>query len=250
VTQSGAPSNPFAVDPGDALPVGLQLGVRLRALIATGYLAAGEALPSVRRMAQLAGVNLSTVRVVYAHLEEHGLAISHHGQGTFVATEVKPAPELEEMATATLQGAFEAGLSPRDLADVVLACASIPGGLDSSENDGSGTSAEALEAEAIEVRDALRRQIARLEAELASYSRELSEDSQAAAPRTVVQLDSVEELEELRETLVAQLTEARLVAEQQIRTEARKRLLEESGRDNRESPGPLGRAMGQWRDEH
>ena len=46
--------NPFAVDPADELPVGLQLSLRLRALIATGRLPAGERLPSVRRLAEWA----------------------------------------------------------------------------------------------------------------------------------------------------------------------------------------------------
>src|SRR5215468_310740 len=90
--------NPFAVDPDDEFPVGLQLTLRLRALIATGRLAAGEKLPSVRRLAEWAGVNLNTVRAVYAGLEAEGLVAGHHGRGTFVAEGVRAAPELEEIA--------------------------------------------------------------------------------------------------------------------------------------------------------
>jgi hypothetical protein len=36
-----AEPNPFAIDPSDELPVGLQLTWRLRALISTGQLASG-----------------------------------------------------------------------------------------------------------------------------------------------------------------------------------------------------------------
>ena len=36
MAQSTTATNPFAVDPADELPVGLQLTLRLRALIVTG----------------------------------------------------------------------------------------------------------------------------------------------------------------------------------------------------------------------
>ena len=72
-SDTAATANPFAVDPEDDLPVGLQLTLRLRALISTGRLAAGERLPSVRRLADWAGVNTNTVRAVYAGLEDEGL---------------------------------------------------------------------------------------------------------------------------------------------------------------------------------
>src|SRR6188472_1628236 len=87
--------NPFAIDPRDELPVGLQLTWRLRALISTGQLASGERLPSFRQLAVWAGVNLNTVRAVYEGLERDGLVVSRQGQGTFVADDVEAAPELE-----------------------------------------------------------------------------------------------------------------------------------------------------------
>ena len=84
-TAAQAGPNPFAIDPSDELPVGLQLTWRLRALISTGQLAGGERLPSFRRLAEWAGVNLNTVRAVYEGLEAEGLVVSRQGQGTFVA---------------------------------------------------------------------------------------------------------------------------------------------------------------------
>src|SRR5262245_2071599 len=116
-------SNPFATDPDDELPVGLQLTWRLRALIASGRLAAGERLPSFRRLSEWAGVNVNTVRAVYAGLEGEGLVVSRQGLGTFVAEGIEAAPQLEQIATEALQRASEAGLSPRDLAVVAAACA-------------------------------------------------------------------------------------------------------------------------------
>jgi DNA-binding transcriptional regulator YhcF (GntR family) len=244
MAQSDTPANPFVVDPSDGLPEGLQLGVRLRALISTGYLAAGEALPSVRQMEQLAGVNLSVVRAVYAHLEAHGLAVSRHGQGTFVAEDVEAAPDLEDLATAALQGAIDVGLSPRALADVVLACAILPDARTDPADDGAGASAQAREAEAIETARELRRQIARLDAELTSYPGESSAVTRPAAIAPA-QVEGLDELERMRADRVAQLGEARLQAERRIQTEARRSLLE--GGPGGESSGPLGRAMGRWR---
>src|SRR3954462_16037418 len=100
---SRAEFNPFAIDPGDKLPVGLQLSWRLRALISTGQLGRGERLPSFRHLAGLAGVNLNTVRAVYEGLEAEGLVVSRQGQGTFVADGVKAAPQLEEIAAEALR---------------------------------------------------------------------------------------------------------------------------------------------------
>lgn len=210
-------ANPFAIDPGDELPVGLQLGWRLRALIRTGELAAGERLPSFRQLAEWAGVNVGTVRSVYDALEADGLVVTRHGQGTFVAEGVEAAPQLEEIAAEALRRAHEAGLGPRDLAIVAMTCASLP-----------------EESETLEVRQELRRQIARLEAELASYTGHLKEDLATAPRRAVAHVAGVEELEETRDTLIAQLAAAQRQSEQEVRRRASSR-------------GPLGRAMSRWR---
>ncbi|HEV2791702.1 MAG TPA: GntR family transcriptional regulator [Solirubrobacterales bacterium] len=212
--------NPFRIDPTDELPVGLQLNWRLRALIRTGELAAGERLPSFRRLAEWAGVNVGTVRAVYEALEEDGLVATRHGQGTFVAEGVEPAPQLEEIAADALRRASEAGLGPRDLAIVAMACATIP-----------------EESETLEVRQELRRQIARLEAELASHTGHLKADLATAPRRAVAHVAGVEELEQTRDTLIAQLAEAQRETEQEVRRRARSR-------------GPLGRAMSRWREKH
>ena len=235
VTASPGP-NPFATDPSDELPVGLQLTWRLRALIATGQIAAGERLPSFRRLAGWAGVNVNTVRAVYEALEREGLVVSRQGQGTFVADGVEPAPELEEIAAEALRRAREAGHGARELAIVAMACASIPGdvGGEAPAPLPPGLPDPGEASEVLEVRQELRRQIARLEAELGSYARYVSADLPTAPRRAVAHVAGVEELEQTRDTLIAQLSEAQKLAEQRVREEARAR-------------GPLGRAMGWWR---
>jgi DNA-binding transcriptional regulator YhcF (GntR family) len=252
---AGAGPNPFAIDPGDEVPVGLQLTWRLRALIFTGQLASDERLPSFRRLAEWAGVNLNTVRAVYEGLEQEGLVVSRQGQGTFVAAGVKPAPELEEIAAQALSRARDAGLGPRDLAMVAMACASIPG---NEEVEAPAPAPPDLpdldeESEAIEVRQELRRQIGRLEAELASYTRDLSVELPTAPRRAVAHVAGVQELEQTRDTLIAQLSEAQKAAEQRARQEAQTRAQRQRARegqdtgDGGQSGGPLGRAMSWWR---
>lgn len=237
--------NPFAVDPGDELPVGLQLTLRLRALIATGRLPAGEKLPSVRRLAEWAGVNLNTVRTVYAGLEESGLVASRHGRGTYVAEGARAAPELEEIAAEAIRKARAAGLSARELAEVALACAAIPG-----EELGDPAPArgglDPAEAEAIGVRKELRRQIGVLERELGDFARFIPVDLPTAPRVTSAHVAGVEELEQTRDTLVAQLSEARRAAERHAGAEARRRIGEASA-PGAEEAGPLARAMGWWR---
>jgi DNA-binding transcriptional regulator YhcF (GntR family) len=253
-TTASAP-NPFAIDPSDEVPVGLQLSWRLRALISTGQLAAGERLPSFRQLAGWAGVNVNTVRAVYEGLEQEGLVVSHQGQGTFVAAGVDPAPELERIAADALQQAREAGLGPRELAIVAMACASLP--MEGVETPVLPDLDE--ESEAIEVRQELRRQIGRLEAELASYPRDLRPGELPTAPRRAeAHVAGVPELEETRDTLIAQLSEARRAAERRAQRQAgeraqRERVREQhgvrdgGGPEQRSVGGPLGRAMSWWR---
>jgi GntR family transcriptional regulator len=248
MAQSSTAPNPFAVDPADELPVGLQLTLRLRALIATGRLPAGEKLPSVRRLAEWAGVNTNTVRAVYASLEDEGLVAGQHGRGTFVADGVRTAPELEEIATEAIRRARAAGLSARNLAEVALVCAAIPGdALGEAPAPAPAPGAlDAAEAEAIAVRQELRRQIGVLERDLAEFARFIPADMPTAPRVTSAHVAGVEELEQTRDTLVAQLSEARRAAERRAGEEARRRIGEESAREAGEA-GPLARAMGWWR---
>ena len=233
--QAARDPNPFSIDPDDELPVGLQLTWRLRALIATGRLASGERLPSFRRLSDWAGVNVNTVRAVYAGLEQEGLVVSRQGQGTFVAEGIEAAAQLEEIATDALRRAHEAGISPRELAIVASACASMPGALDDAPGEPpAGLPDLAEDSEAIEVRHELRRQIARLEAELAAYPRDLP----TAPRRASAHVAGVEELEQTRDTLIAQLSEAQRAAERRARQAGRERVQEAS---------PLERAMSWWR---
>jgi len=74
------------VDRASGVPLGTQLVEQIAGGIADGTLKQGDRLPSVRELARAAGVNVNTVRAVYARLEADGLARREHGRGTFVAS--------------------------------------------------------------------------------------------------------------------------------------------------------------------
>ena len=73
------------VDRENDIPLGVQLAWALKERIANGTLEPGDRLPSVRELAAEAGVNVNTVRAVYARLEQEGLTRSEQGRGTFVS---------------------------------------------------------------------------------------------------------------------------------------------------------------------
>jgi GntR family transcriptional regulator len=73
------------VDRTSAVPLGTQLVEQICAAVEDGVLKDGDRLPSVRELAQRAGVNVNTVRAVYARLDAAGIVRSEHGRGTFVA---------------------------------------------------------------------------------------------------------------------------------------------------------------------
>jgi GntR family transcriptional regulator len=103
------PDLDLSVDRGARMPLGAQLAERVRAAIGDGTLTAGDRLPSVREVADVAGVNVNTARAVYARLESEGLVSSEQGRGTFVAAPSAKAPSRRELREQI--AALEATLS-------------------------------------------------------------------------------------------------------------------------------------------
>jgi DNA-binding transcriptional regulator YhcF (GntR family) len=292
-TTTGAterPSTPFSANPDDELPVGVQLGWRLRALIAAGRLAPGERLPSVRALAEWAKVNVNTVRGVYARLEEDGVVATEHGRGTFVAESTAGSPEVERIAGEAIANATDAGVDPRDVAIVALVSASLPDALAEEpapeapeaepEVDAAALEEQLaaeldlsdnwLEVDDLSARRELRRQIGRLEAQLASYRRDLEPAAERVRPAEP-RIADVAELERTRDAMLTQLARARARATERARRERRARevrdaILDDPGAHRwevvsapetgepggvtwqaRPRLGPLGALMGWWR---
>jgi GntR family transcriptional regulator len=111
-----------SIDPRDATPIYAQLERGLRAAIATGRLAPGEQLPTVRQLAVDLRVNANTVARVYAELERAGVIETRRGVGSFItATPAQAHPprdrdrRLRAFVTRVLSDADAAGFSVDDL---------------------------------------------------------------------------------------------------------------------------------------
>jgi GntR family transcriptional regulator len=75
----------ITITTGSGTPIYRQIIEQVRLGVATGTLAPGDALPSVRSLAEQHLVNANTVVKAYAELVRDGVLESHHGKGFFVA---------------------------------------------------------------------------------------------------------------------------------------------------------------------
>ena len=85
-------------------PLSLQLRDAVIAGIASGELRPGDALPSVRSLAEDLGINLHTVNKAYATLRDEGYVIMLGRRGAYVAD--APADPAAGMDEAALEAAL------------------------------------------------------------------------------------------------------------------------------------------------
>lgn len=116
-----------AVDRHDKTPPYLQIAATIRHKIATGELAPGSPLPSVRQLMSIAGVTSTTVTRSYHLLQEEGLINIRPGVGAVVAEakqlstrrrlEIPSAlvEEIDELITRLLQQGVDSALLERTL---------------------------------------------------------------------------------------------------------------------------------------
>jgi DNA-binding transcriptional regulator YhcF (GntR family) len=76
---------PITVTTGSGTPIYRQIGDQVRLGVATGALAPGDPLPSVRALADRLVINANTVAKAYAELVRDGVVESQQGLGFFVA---------------------------------------------------------------------------------------------------------------------------------------------------------------------
>ena len=73
------------IEPSSSVPIYAQMLEQIKYLIASGFLKAGDKVPSGRELAVQLGVNQHTVLKVYKELCTQGLLKVERGAGTFVA---------------------------------------------------------------------------------------------------------------------------------------------------------------------
>ena len=85
----------ITIDLESSMPIVEQLHGELRHAIASGILHPGDALPTVRQLADDLGINLNTVARAYRLLESDGLVTSIRGRGSIVRS-AREAPAIAE----------------------------------------------------------------------------------------------------------------------------------------------------------
>lgn len=102
------------LDPTDPTPLWSQLAQRLRELVATGRLAPGDPVPSVRVLARQLTLNPATVSKALQALVAEGVLTVRRGEGTFVAPDPpRMAPDQWQQVLA--KAAFSYAVQARTL---------------------------------------------------------------------------------------------------------------------------------------
>jgi hypothetical protein len=141
---------------------------------------------------------------------DDGLIASRHGLGTFVAEDAPRSPDLARLAAEAVDDAREHGVDPRDLARAIYAASSAPG-----EPAARASDLPEVATDERVGRQELRRQIARLEAQLASYPGDTRKPGEPTHPllRPKGHVPDMAELEGIRDELIERLNRARAAAE-------------------------------------
>ena len=111
----------FRLDPRSGVPVYRQLMDQVHGALASGWIAPGDRLPTVRQVAVDLSINPNTVIRAYRELEIRGILDTQQGTGTFVskgepkADDAERQRRLDQIVTDFVARAGAAGFSLTDL---------------------------------------------------------------------------------------------------------------------------------------
>ena len=107
------------------VPIYEQIASQIKGMIISGKLKEGEALPSMRVLAQDLRVSVITTKRAYEILEAEGLIQSFTGRGSFVAAQnpellkEQNLREIEAHLTAAVEIARQSGVELNELTDIL-----------------------------------------------------------------------------------------------------------------------------------
>ena len=110
---------------GSAAPIYRQIADQVRHAIATGALAPGDPLPSVRALAEQLLLNPNTVARAYSDLARDGVLESLPGRGATIAprrqiyTKAERLRRIDPALTALLHEAIALGFSPEEVHELL-----------------------------------------------------------------------------------------------------------------------------------
>ncbi len=106
-------------------PVTRQVVAQIKWMVATGHLAVGEKLPSVRELASQLKVNPTTVSRIYSELSAEDVIVLRQGQGAFVSSRpsmvnrAEAKKQVRELIRRMLSEAVRLGLSQEDIQQLI-----------------------------------------------------------------------------------------------------------------------------------
>lgn len=110
---------------GSSKPIYEQIADQIKAAIMNGALAEGEALPSIRTLANDLRISVITTKRAYAELEEAGFINTVQGKGSFVAggnLELLREERLRQVEALLVQAvgqAQQASITPDELREML-----------------------------------------------------------------------------------------------------------------------------------
>lgn len=113
------------VDFNSGEPVTRQVVAQIKWMVATGHLAVGEKLPSVRELASQLKVNPTTVSRIYSELSAEDVIVLRQGQGAFVSSRpsminrAEAKKQVRELIRRMLSEAVRLGLSHDDIQQLI-----------------------------------------------------------------------------------------------------------------------------------
>ncbi len=113
------------VDFNSGEPVTRQVVAQIKWMVATGHLAVGEKLPSVRELASQLKVNPTTVSRIYSELSAEDVIVLRQGQGAFVSSRpsminrTQAIKQVRELVRRMLSEGVRLGLSHDDIQQLI-----------------------------------------------------------------------------------------------------------------------------------
>lgn len=126
------PAFRFRLDLHSGVPVYRQIIDQVRGGIASGALAVGDQLPTVRQLAVDLSINPNTVVRAYRELELGGSLVTHQGTGTFISSlkirdgQEERGRQLAQIVSDCVARAGAAGFTVEDLIGELRGLVSAP----------------------------------------------------------------------------------------------------------------------------
>jgi DNA-binding transcriptional regulator YhcF (GntR family) len=128
----------FKINKKSEFPIYHQLKEQIKFYLLSGALQPGARIPTPKDLGLYLSINRNTVIAAYKELEQEGLLVTKHGQGTYITEDLPSNPQGERkqalisLARETLEKTRELGFTPEDLFTVVFNRTVL--GLDLSDN--------------------------------------------------------------------------------------------------------------------